>query len=80
MFRQSLLPTHPIDQESTASIELSDGRFVTFDPLNLSPGRIDKEMEQGGIGEVEKAKVKGQVKDAVFMALQAKMEKWKLLG
>ncbi|KAK1925385.1 hypothetical protein DB88DRAFT_483752 [Papiliotrema laurentii] len=91
-FRQSIAPNDLVARDTVgeddgpplepelASIPLSDGRTVTFNPLDLSPGRIDAEMEQGGLGENEKVRVKSKVKDAVFQALTAKMEKWKVLG
>lgn len=62
-----------------AHIPLSDGRTVTFNPLDLSPGRIDAEMDEGGIGEQEKVKIKDKVKAAVYEALTSRMEKWKVL-
>lgn len=89
IFRQSILPSSlpnpPLEgitteEDQKAIIPLSDGRTIEFNPLDLSPGRIDREIEEGGIVEMERVKIKGKVKDAVFQALQARMERWKVLG
>ena len=87
MFRQSIAPGEGIPRSGPngesdvvmASIPLSDGRLVTFDPLNLTPRRIDDEMDEGGLGKDEKEMVTQRVRDEVVKALAAKMEKWKVV-
>lgn len=80
VFRQSLAPTSLSDDDKAlVDIPLSDGRMLTFNPLALSPGRIDDELEVGGLGNKEKASVKKLVQDEVFRSLTQRMERWKAL-
>lgn len=80
MFRQSLAPaTASDDEKALVDIPLSDGRIITFNPLALSPGRIDDELEHGGLENKEKATVKKLVQDEVFRSLTERMERWKAL-
>jgi hypothetical protein len=81
IFRQSLAPTLVNESQdgSLVDIPLSDGRTITFNPLALSPGRIDDELESGGLGNREKASVKKLVQDEVFRSLTERMERWKAL-
>ena len=60
-----------------ASVPLIDGRTLSFNPLNLSPGRMDDEIDEGGLSAQEKERVKTRVREEVFKALTAKMERWK---
>lgn len=76
LFRQSILPKHDTEE---AHIPLSDGRSISFNPLNLSPGRIDDELENGGLGEDEKRRVKKEVQDEVCRALTERMQRWKAM-
>ncbi|BEI80759.1 hypothetical protein CcaverHIS002_0112880 [Cutaneotrichosporon cavernicola] len=81
IFRQSLAPTL-VDESpdpGRVGIPLSDGRTLMFDPLALSPGRIDDELESGGLGSKEKAGVKKLVQEEVFRSLTERMERWKAL-
>ncbi|CAK9785056.1 hypothetical protein CC85DRAFT_287003 [Cutaneotrichosporon oleaginosum] len=77
IFRQSLAPA--LVDDALVDIPLSDGRTITFNPLALSPGRIDDELENGGLGSKEKASVKKLVQDEVFRSLTQRMERWKAL-
>jgi hypothetical protein len=91
VFRQSLLPqpsrkgrdgeTDDGDEDEVElkSIPLSDGRVVTFNPLELDPARIEVEINEGGLSEGEKEKVMERVKSEVVKALTEKMERWKVL-
>ncbi|KAK8858498.1 hypothetical protein IAR55_002725 [Kwoniella newhampshirensis] len=64
--------------EPCASVELSDGRTITFNPFQLSPGRVEKELEEGGVNVEEKKRVKDKVQAEVFKSLQARMEQWRV--
>ena len=92
VFRQSLLPQRPgkgrndedsedgeEDEVELKTIPLSDGRVVTFNPLELDPARIEAEISEGGLSEGEKDKVMERVKSEVVKALTEKMERWKVL-
>jgi hypothetical protein len=84
MFRAAPAPTAvatpaPATGDPRTEIALSDGRMLSFDPLNLSPGRIDAELEEGGLAEAEKIRVKGRVKEEVVRSLTEKMDRWKVL-
>jgi len=90
MFRQSLAPNHPSHANlnsnaqgeggeggvELSSIPLKDGRVMSFNPLNLSPGRMEDEMKASGLGEDEREKVKVKVKEEVVKALSERMERW----
>ncbi|MDN8688460.1 hypothetical protein Q0L85_13965, partial [Staphylococcus aureus] len=83
IFRQSLgAPTQQAsaDEERHAEIPLSDGRTITFNPLNLTPGRIDDELAYGGLGAAEKKRVKNRVQEEVVRALTERMERWKAIA
>lgn len=82
MFRQSLAaPTNGQGEGkgALASIPLSDGRMISFNPMNLSPGRIDGELEEGGLKEDEKERVKVKVREEVVKSLTGMMERWKVV-
>ena len=81
MFRQSMAAQPPpdVDEVRLAHIPLSDGRTLSFNPLQLTPGRIDDEMDEGGLGDDERAHVKVKVREEVVRALTEKMERWKVL-
>ncbi|GMK57415.1 hypothetical protein CspeluHIS016_0402490 [Cutaneotrichosporon spelunceum] len=81
VFRQSLAPTFAEEPPNAGlvGIPLSDGRTLTFNPLELSPGRIDDELESGGLGNKEKVGVKKLVQEEVFRSLTERMERWKAL-
>ncbi|KAL1412942.1 hypothetical protein Q8F55_000691 [Vanrija albida] len=80
IFRQSLGAAAPLDpEERSAEIPLSDGRTITFNPLNLTPGRIDDELGHGGLGAAEKKRVKQRVQEEVVRALTERMERWKAM-
>jgi len=85
VFRQSLAPQPRKESEDEeeevemVSIPLSDGRVVTFNPLELDPARIEVEINEGGLSEAEKDKVMERVKSEVVKALTEKMERWKVL-
>jgi hypothetical protein len=86
MIRQSLGPnlnalntdTKKADGVSLKELKLSDGRIVTFNPLELSPGRVDDEIDEGDFDEAEKAMMKARVRDEVFKSLTEKMQKWQV--
>lgn len=79
MFRSAPVTATPVPPSDRTEIELSDGRLLSFDPLNLSPGRIDAELEEGGLAEAEKRLVKIRVKEEVVKSLTEKMDRWKVL-
>lgn len=62
---------------ASAEIPLSDGRTIAFNPLNLTPGRIDHELAEGGLSDTEKKRVKARVQEEVVRALTERMERWK---
>ncbi|WOO77316.1 uncharacterized protein LOC62_01G000906 [Vanrija pseudolonga] len=83
IFRQSLgapAQQQSADEERHAEIPLSDGRTITFNPLNLTPGRIDDELAYGGLGAAEKKRVKNRVQEEVVRALTERMERWKAIA
>jgi len=82
MFLQSLAPPSlagKVDDAVLATIPLSDGRTLSFNPLSLSPGRMDGEMEEGGLSETEKERVKAKVREEVVKTLTEQMERWKVI-
>jgi len=84
VFRQSLLPQRAKDDSDEGEVELksiplSDGRVVSFNPLELDPARIEEEINEGGLTEGEKERVMERVKSEVVKALTEKMERWKVL-
>ncbi|WVQ80671.1 hypothetical protein IAT38_002776 [Cryptococcus sp. DSM 104549] len=64
--------------EPLATIELSDGRTISFNPFQLTPGRVEAELEEGGVSKEEKVRVQNQVHAEVVKSLQARMERWKV--
>lgn len=94
MFRQSLAPPtfrdeHENEQNDDAgekndqglvSIPLKDGRVMSFNPLELSPGRIADEMRESGLGDKELEATRARIKEEVVKALSERMEKWSGLG
>ena len=82
MFRQSLAPPtlRHQDDEGLASVSLKDGRVISFNPLELSPGRIENEMKESGMGDRERELTRAQIKEEVVKALSERMEKWSGLG
>jgi hypothetical protein len=66
------------DDVVLATIPLSDGRTLSFNPLNLSPGRMDGEMDEGGLSEPEKEQVKAKVREEVVKTLTEQMARWKV--
>lgn len=89
MFRQSLAPPTLRDQDEYAeekddqglvSIPLRDGRVMSFNPLELSPRRIEDEIRESGLGDREREATRAQIKEEVIRALSERMEKWSGLG
>ncbi|WVQ73181.1 hypothetical protein IAR50_002745 [Cryptococcus sp. DSM 104548] len=90
IFRQSLGPGAAVPKtpgpsrmvedsdEPLATIELSDGRTISFNPFSLTPGRVEMELEEGGVSKEEKVRVQNQVHAEVLKCLQARIEKWKV--
>lgn len=66
------------DDVVLATIPLSDGRTLSFNPLNLSPGRMDGEMDEGDLSEPEKEQVKAKVREEVVKTLTEQMARWKV--
>lgn len=91
MFRQSLAPATLHDQPADGdddekdtdglhSIPLKDGRVISFNPLELSPRRIEDEMRESGLGDKEREMTRLKIKEEVVKALSERMEKWSGLG
>jgi hypothetical protein len=86
MFRQSLAPNAQLppsergEGEGLASIPLKDGRVLSFDPLNMSPGRVEAEMQESGLGREDKELVKQRIRDEVVKALAERMDRWSGMG
>jgi hypothetical protein len=86
MFRPSILPTLPAvgvaegDGEGLASIPLKDGRVLSFDPLNMSPGRVEAEIQESGLGREERDVVRKGIKEEVVKALAERMNRWSGMG
>ncbi|WWC70674.1 uncharacterized protein I206_104625 [Kwoniella pini CBS 10737] len=89
IFRQSLISNSILpsqekeeeeEEENNVNINLSDGRIITFNPFNLTPGRVDKELNQNQskLSQNEKKKVQEQVHDLVVKSLRERMERWKV--
>ncbi|WWC62467.1 uncharacterized protein I303_105063 [Kwoniella dejecticola CBS 10117] len=94
IFRQSLAPGSIIaqdhvpeesgdgdaDADENANIHLSDGRIISFNPFNLTPGRVEKELNdtQSKLSKDEKKKVQEQVHELVVKSLRERMERWKV--
>lgn len=83
IFRQSLAPSNTTTSNSNIesdsgirSVQLSDGRSISYKPLELSPGRIHEELEEGGLGEEEKASVAAEIKAETVKLLMAKLNKF----
>lgn len=68
------------DGPGLTSISLQDGRIISFNPLHLSPTRIEDEMKESGMGEEERDVARSRIKDTVVRTLAEHMEKWKGLG
>ncbi|OCF41488.1 hypothetical protein I317_04691 [Kwoniella heveanensis CBS 569] len=64
------------DGEPISTIHLTDGRTISFNPLSLTPGRVDRELQDGGVSAGEKKKVQEMVHEAVVRSLRERMEKW----
>ncbi|WVF69369.1 hypothetical protein IAT40_004145 [Kwoniella sp. CBS 6097] len=64
------------DGEPISTIHLTDGRTISFNPLSLTPGRVDKELQDGGVSAGEKRRVQEMVHEAVVKSLRERMEKW----
>ncbi|KIR68515.1 hypothetical protein I312_100398 [Cryptococcus bacillisporus CA1280] len=72
-------PSGSLDSdEPLATIQLSDGREISFNPFSLTPGRVERELEEGGVSKEEKVRVQNEVHAEVVKSLQARMEKWKV--
>ncbi|OWZ47106.1 hypothetical protein C356_02880 [Cryptococcus neoformans c45] len=72
-------PSRSLDSdEPLATIQLSDGRKISFNPFSLTPGRVERELEEGGVSKEEKVRVQNEVHAEVVKSLQARMEKWKV--
>ncbi|WVO12545.1 hypothetical protein L204_100145 [Cryptococcus depauperatus] len=88
IFRQSLGPSHlntsgpsyhpPLsnDGEKLSTIDLSDGRTISFNPFSLTPGRIESELEEGGVSKEEKRRVQEEVHREVVGRLRERMERF----
>jgi hypothetical protein len=87
LFRQAASGAEDDDDEAdissspdgTARIALSDGREIEFDPINIDAARIDAELEEGGLDEDEKHRVKARVQEEAMRTLAARMAAWKAL-
>lgn len=81
--KASLLFRRNVDEEDepdegASVIPLSDGRSIAFNPMNLTPGRIEAELSQGGfLNEDEKRRVRDQVQQEAVKALQRQMDRWR---
>ncbi|WWC96013.1 hypothetical protein V866_002880 [Kwoniella sp. B9012] len=66
--------------EPLSHISLSDGRTISFNPFNLTPGRVEKELNQGEqkLSKDEKKKVQEQINEQVIKSLRERMERWKV--
>ena len=71
-------PSSLDSDEPLATIQLSDGREISFNPFSLTPGRVERELEEGGVSKVEKIRVQNEVHAEGVKSLQARMEKWKV--
>ncbi|OXC61647.1 hypothetical protein C358_02928 [Cryptococcus neoformans MW-RSA852] len=72
-------PSRSLDSdEPLATIQLSDGREISFNPFSLTPGRVERELEEEGVSKEEKVRVQNEVHAEVVKSLQARMEKWKV--
>ncbi|OXM79471.1 hypothetical protein C364_02970 [Cryptococcus neoformans Bt63] len=72
-------PSRSLDSdEPLSTIQLSDGREISFNPFSLTPGRVERELEEGGVSKEEKVRVQNEVHAEVVKSLQARMEKWKV--
>ncbi|WRT67697.1 uncharacterized protein IL334_004669 [Kwoniella shivajii] len=86
IFRQSINPNAmPIPQvtqkdsdEPLSNVELSDGRIISFNPFSLTPGRVERELEEGGVSKEEQKKVQEKVHEEVVKNLRERMERWKV--
>ena len=82
LFRpQPLVPvkTDEVGEEvALATIALSDGRTLSFNPLSLSPNRMNGEMDEGGLSETEKELIKAKVREEVVKTLTEQMARWKV--
>lgn len=66
------------EDDGASVIPLSDGRSISFNPMNLTPGRIEQELNQGGfLNEEEKRAVRDKVQQEAVKALQRQMDRWK---
>lgn len=70
-------------RESTADadlvdLELSDGRTISFNPMAVSPGRIQEELDTGGVSKDEQERVQARIKEEAMSALLSSMKKWQV--
>ena len=67
------------DDEALCTVDLGDGRSVTFNPLNVNPDRVRLEIaEEGGLSEEQQAKVAARIREEIIHALTAQMGKWQV--
>lgn len=59
-------------------IELSDGRTISFNPMAVSPGRIQDELDDGGVSKDEQERVQARIKEEAMAALLSSMKKWQV--
>lgn len=87
-FRQSMAPADlgksPEDEDddgvgNMTHIPLSDGRVITFDPLEMNPEALEAEIDKGGIAPKERDNVIRRIRDEACKALTAKMASWKVV-
>ncbi|WVW84571.1 hypothetical protein I302_106605 [Kwoniella bestiolae CBS 10118] len=86
IFRQSLAPNTVMnrkeeeDGEPLSHVNLSDGRVISFNPFNLTPGRVERELNEGdgGLSKDEKKKVQEKINEQVIKSLRERMERWKV--
>lgn len=64
--------------ENLVDIELSDGRTISFNPMSISPGRIQAELDEGGVSKDEQERVQARIKDEAMAALMLSMKKWQV--
>ncbi|WWC88775.1 uncharacterized protein L201_003688 [Kwoniella dendrophila CBS 6074] len=63
--------------EPISNIILTNGRIISFNPFDLSPGRVDKELnENSNLTKAEIKRIHEKIQDECIKSLKEKMEKW----
>lgn len=65
-----------VEEAEYAKLHLSTGHTIMFDPHNLAPGQVDRELAEAGVPPAECKRVKADVQVIVMKALQKRMEVW----